>query len=91
MEQKQIVGSINIKTDLNDYAIKCKIYNKITKMGLATYKNTWTQNNANVFILDLNWFTIELQNKTIILYSNTELVYNSNQFKCLTYILHELA
>ena len=38
---QRVVGLINFKFKLNDYAIKCEIYNKLTKMRVVTYKNIW--------------------------------------------------
>jgi hypothetical protein len=91
MEEKQLIGTINIITELNTYAIKCLIYNKLTKMRLATYKNLWELNEFNIYILNLNCFTLELHNNTLKLYSNAQISYSSNEYKQLSYILHELA
>jgi hypothetical protein len=90
-KQKQKIGCVHFSTEFNEYAIKCKIYNKLTKMGLVTYKNTWQYTNNNVYILDLNEFTVELQNNALTLYSSNLLDFQSTKFKCLSYILHELS
>jgi hypothetical protein len=90
MEDNCKIGIIYFNTELNEYALKCQIYNKLTKMGLATYKNTWKYNN-NVFNLQLNEITIELNKNIIIMYSNNEVDTNSNEFKYYTNILHALS
>ena len=39
-KHQRVVGLINFNFKSNDYAIKCEIYNKLTKMGVVTYKNS---------------------------------------------------
>jgi len=90
MEEIQKIGSIYFNTELNEYALKCQIYNKLTKIGLATYENGWINNN-NIFILYLHGFTVKLQKNIITLYSNNKLDINSDEFKYYTAILHALS
>jgi hypothetical protein len=59
-------------------------------MRLATYKNTWTYNN-NLYVLNLDGFTIELQKNIVKFYSNSKLDLNSDEFKYYTKILHALS
>jgi hypothetical protein len=90
MNKNNLIGIIYFNTILNEYTLKCQIYNKLNKMGLATYKNTWIHNN-NLYTLYLNGFTIELQKNILTLCSNKELEFNSDEFKYYTTILHTLS
>ena len=90
MESMRKIGAIYFNNELNEYALKCQIYNKLTKMGLATYKNTWSYNN-NTYTLILFGFTVELQKNIITLYSNIQLDLNSDEFKYYTTVLHALS
>ena len=84
------IGAIYFNTELNEYALKCQVYNKLTKMGLATYKNTWSYNN-NTYTLNLFGFTVKLEKNIITLYTNNQVDLNSDEFKYYTYILHTLS
>jgi hypothetical protein len=84
------IGIIYFNTELNEYTLKCQIYNKLTKMGLANYKNTWNYNN-NTYTLHLYGFTVELKNNVITLYTNNQIDLNSDEFKYYTSILHRLS
>ena len=90
METIQQIGVVYFNTELNEYALKCQIYNKLTRMRLATYKNTWSYNN-NTYTLILFGFTVELQKNIITLYSNIQLDLNSDEFKYYTTVLHALS
>ena len=90
---KKFVGSINFEFKPNNYAIKCEIYNKLTKMRLATYKNVWTKNAWDLnemYTLKLDTFTLEIQNKVLTMYTNELLPCDSQEYKYLTLILQTL-
>jgi len=87
---KKFVGSINYESKPNNYAIKCEIYNKLTKMHLATYKNIWVKNDCEIYTIQLDTFTLTLQNKVLTMYSNELLPCNSQEYKYLLLILQTL-
>ena len=95
---KKIVGSINFESKPNNYAIKCEIYNKLTKMRLATYKNIWIKNDCvknawdlnEIYTLQLETFTLEIQNKVLTMYTNELMPCDSQEYKYLTLILQTL-
>lgn len=90
MEEKQQIGIIYFNTESNEYTLKCQIYNKLTKMNLATYKNRWVYND-DVYTLCLDDFTVQLQKKILTMYANTKVDLNNNEYKCYTAILHTLS
>ena len=77
------IGLINYNFKPNDYAIKCEIYNKLTKMGVVTYKNTWDSEELDLHKLILPICTFELQNKILVMFSNDLIDYNSIEYKYL--------
>lgn len=87
---QRVVGLINFKFKQNDYSIKCEIYNKLTKMGLVTYKNIWESDELGLYKLILPICTFELQNKILVMYSNDQIAYDSNEYKHLILILQNL-
>ena len=87
---QRVVGLINFKFKQNDYSIKCEIYNKLTKMGLVTYKNIWDSEDLFLHKLILPICTFELQNKILVMYSNDQIAYDSNEYKHLILILQNL-
>lgn len=90
---KKIVGSINYESKPNNYAIKCEIYNKLTKMRLATYKNVWIKNDCDlneIYTLKLDTFTLILQNKVLAMYTNEMMPCDSQEYKYLLLILQTL-
>ena len=87
---KKYVGSINYESKPNNYAIKCEIYNKLTKMRLATYENIWIKNDCDIYTIQLNDFTLILQNKVLTMYTNELLPYDSQEYKFLLLILQTL-
>lgn len=87
---KRVVGLINYNFKPNDYAIKCEIYNKLTKMGVVTYKNIWDSEELSLHKLILPICTFELENKILVMYSNSLIDYNSNEYKYLREILQNL-
>ena len=90
METVCKIGIIYFNTELNEYALKCKIYNKLTKMGLATYKNTWNYDD-NTYTLYLAEITVKLKKNIITLYTNNHIDLNSDKFKYYTTVLHALS
>ena len=86
----RFIGLINFKFKQNDYSIKCEIYNKLTKMGLVTYKNIWESDELGLYKLILPICTFELQNKILVMYSNDQIAYDSNEYKHLILILQNL-
>jgi hypothetical protein len=86
----RVVGLINYNFKPNDNSIKCEIYNKLTKMGVVTYKNIWDSEELNLHKLILPICTFELQNKILVMYSNDLIDYNSIEYKYLITILQNL-
>jgi hypothetical protein len=89
-KHQRVVGLINFNFKSNDYAIKCEIYNKLTKMGVVTYKNVWNSDDLEIYSLNLPICTFELQNKILIMYSNHQIAYDSKDYKYLREILQML-
>ena len=87
---KKFVGSINYESKPNNYAIKCEIYNKLTKMRLATYKNSWIKNDCEIYTLQLDTFTLVIQDKVLTMYTNELLACDSQEYKYLLLILQTL-
>lgn len=87
---QRVVGLINFKFKSNDYAIKCEIYNKLTKMGLVTYKNVWNSDDLEIYSLNLPICTFELHKKILVMYSNDQIDYDSKDYKYLRDILQML-
>ena len=105
LDYKKFVGSINYESKPNNYAIKCEIYNKLTKMHLATYKNVWikndcvkndcvkndcVKNDCEIYTIQLDTFTLTLQNKVLTMYSNELIPCDSQEYKYLLLILQTL-
>ena len=76
------IGLINYNFKPNDYAIKCEIYNKLTKMGVVTYENRW-HSELDLQKLILPICTFELQNKILVMYSNDLIDYDSVEYRYL--------
>jgi hypothetical protein len=89
-KHQRVVGLINFKFKQNDYAIKCEIYNKLTKMRVVTYKNIWESDELDFYKLILPICTFELQNKILVMYSNDQIAYDSIEYKYLRTILQIL-
>ncbi len=90
LKHQRVVGLINFNFKSNDYAIKCEIYNKLTKMGIVTYKNIWNSDDQEIYILNLPICTFELHNKILVMYSNDQIAYDSKDYKYLREILQML-
>ena len=89
-KHQRVVGLINYNFKSNDYAIKCEIYNKLTKMGVVTYKNIWNTDDLEIYSLNLPICTFELHNKILVMYSNDQIAYDSKDYKYLRDILQIL-
>lgn len=89
-KHQRVVGLINFKFKQNDYAIKCEIYNKLTKMGIVTYKNIWEYDELDLYRIILPICTFELQHKILVMYSNDLIAYDSIEYKYLRKILQIL-
>ena len=108
LDYKKYVGLINYELKPNNYTIKCEIYNKLTKMHLATYKNIWIKNDCvkndyvknvcvknawdsnEIYTLQLDTFTLTLQNKVLTMYTNELMPCDSQEYKYLLLILQTL-
>lgn len=86
----RFIGLINYNFKPTDHAIKCEIYNKLTKMDLVTYKNIWDSEDLYLHKLILSICTFELQNKILVMYSNELIDYDSNEYKYLITIFKNL-
>ena len=90
LDYKKIVGTINFQSKPNMYAIKCEIYNKLVKMRLANYKNTWIKNDLEYYTIKLENFTLTLQDKILTMYTNNLIACDSQEYKYLLLILQTL-
>ena len=92
LDYKKFVGLINFESKSNNYTIKCEIYNKLTKMKLVTYKNSWIKNDndCEIYTIQLDTFTLTLQNKVLTMYSNELIPCDSQEYKYLLLILQTL-
>ena len=100
LDYKKIVGTINFQSKPNMYAIKCEIYNKLVKMRLANYKNTWikndcvknecVKNDSEYYIIKMENFTLTLQDKILTMYTNDFISCDSQEYKYLLLILQTL-
>jgi len=93
LDYKKIVGTINFQSKPNMYAIKCELYNKLVKMLLADYKNTWIKNaweENEYYIIKLENFTLILQDKILTMYTNDIIACDSQEYKYLLLILQTL-
>jgi hypothetical protein len=93
MNRNEIIGFINFQEDLNEYTIKCNVYNKLTKLGLVTYKNVWEvidNDKIRSYLLQTDDFLIELKCHILTLYSNDIIKNGIERYKYFKNILEQL-